>query len=861
MILNFIIFGTVELRHSLTIHNHPKNAINHLNQENAMHTLRRRAVQTGIALAVMLSVPGMESYATNPRIVNVVAANMPAKSSLSPVAAPNLIVNGDAEAGPGSSDGITAAAPIPGWLETGPARANKYNIPGAFQQLADPGPSVPGQNYLAGGPDNEFSQLAQILSLNQQTEAIDNGHLRFVLSGWLGGFGDQDDYAIASVYFKDVQGQLLSEARIGPISAKQRGNISGLLYDETSALVPQRARTAEVLVQFNGAAGYNDGAADNLSLVLYDEAPAVSALPPDIYRRALRHLDSLRGSPMAPGWNASARLSSLAFPLFRPDLGDNVAYYDIPVYTSTFGIAQREATAFNPLVPAGFIVVSTGEHDFPIPHWNFEGDSPTSLLRALAQQGQFPAVRFFRMDALNYVGQDANGNKVAELGTPVNRIVNQTKFMTTTVELSSKTWSAVGDGSDVGNAPGIGLQSVQEISHTVSTTGPATGTFQLASWNSLSELKDGYAESYGTMIDSLRNQASNDWQVERTASEIGEALRKGDVYTLSLLSPTATVMLSGAGIGFMQREDFTGTTGLPIVRLTVIQDQPGEQVPFTATVSVPAEIVRFVIIPPVLRVYLPIAIRSSAGAGQAQAVESVRSRSPQSVQSNGWGPWTFFWAGNTNDQRQYGQIPANTMPNSSGCTSGCGPTAWAMLFGWADNQAALGNPAWVGRNGIYRQNGGYGGDAVAPQFRDAGVSSMTWELRQRVGTFCAFGNGPTLPWNMDSAQGYLTNRSYASVSTHYNVVGWHENRLRNYARDSIVYRRTPAIIGTGWLTHYPLAYGYAWTSRRIRRCFLWECWYDTEYAHSFYVNQGWPGASNNFGWVSAGTWFSGELRR
>ncbi len=826
-----------------------------------MQRSHSRVVLTSLALCMTLSIPNLETQAATFRAHKPDNSNAQSKAPLSPLAAPNLLTNGDVETGNGSADGITGGVPVPGWQETGPARANKYGIAGAFQQLADPGPSNPGKNYLAGGPDNEFSQLGQLIQLNHPADAIDNGQLRFVLSGWLGGVGDEDDSAIASVYFRNSQGELLSEARIGPISAKLRGNLTGLLYAETSQMVPSNARTAEVLVQFNSTGGYNNGAADNLSLVIYNDAPALATLPPDLYRRALRHLDSLRGSPMAPGWNASARLSSVAYPLFRPDLGDSVAYYDIPVYTSTLAAAQRDAAAFNPLVPAGFIIVSTGEHDFPIPHWNFEGQSPTMLLRALANQNQFPAVRFFRMDALNYVAQDANGNKVAELGTPVNRIINQAKFMTTTVELSSKTWSAIGDGSDVGNALGIGLQSAQEISHSLSSSGPATGTFQLASWNSLSELKDGYAESYGTMIDSLRYQASGDWLVERTASEIGEALRKGDVYTLSLLSPTATVTLSGAGIGFVQREDFTGTTGLPAVRLTVIQDQAGAEVPFTATVSTPAEIVRFVIIPPVLRVYLPITTRSSTGGGLTQSTENDVLRSSRSSHSDGWGPWTFFWAGNGNDQRQYGQIPANTAPNTSGCTSGCGPTAWAMLFGWADNQAALGNPAWVGRNGIYRQNGGYGADAVAPQFRDAGVSNMTWEIRQRVGTFCAFGNGPTFPWNMDSAQGYLTNRSYASISTHYNVVGWHEDRLRNYARDSIVYRRTPAIIGTGWLTHYPLAYGYAWTSRRIRRCFLWHCWYDTEYAHSFYVNQGWPGASNNFAWVSAGTWFAGELRR
>ena len=73
------------------------------------------------------------------------------------------------------------------------------------------------------------------------------------------------------------------------------------------------------------------------------------------------------------------------------------------------------------------------------------------------------------------------------------------------------------------------------------------------------------------------------------------------------------------------------------------------------------------------------------------------------------------------------------------------------------------------------------------------------------------------------------------------------------ARDSIIDYGTPAIIGTGWLNHYPLAYGYAWRSRQ--RCFI-GCW--TEYSRWFYVNQGWGGS--NDGWVSASTWFAGRIR-
>jgi hypothetical protein len=69
-------------------------------------------------------------------------------------------------------------------------------------------------------------------------------------------------------------------------------------------------------------------------------------------------------------------------------------------------------------------------------------------------------------------------------------------------------------------------------------------------------------------------------------------------------------------------------------------------------------------------------------------------------------------------------------------------------------------------------------------------------------------------------------------------------------------RKVPAIIGTGWLKHYPLAYGYRWRSRTVKKCFI-LCWTETEYQRNFYVNQGWIGSGN--GWIGSGTWFAGQL--
>lgn len=569
-------------------------------------------------------------------------------------------------------------------------------------------------------------------------------------------------------------------------------------------------------------------------------------VPQSIYRRAAQHLEDMRGSPFAPGWE-QAQLGPVVRELFRPDVS-GPAYYEFLVQSPTPGLGLQSTSA---MTQAGFIILSADEHDFPIAHWNFTGESPTQELERLAQEAGQRAFKFFKLDALGYAAENVLGNQVATSGTPLLKVTGMdAAWLDQPVTLSAATWSPDQPAEDDG--PG------GQISGTLATTGPISSPIQLEAWESWDALKQGYAASYGVLAESLRRQASEDWQVEALVYNFGVVLRKGEVYTMPLLEDGATVALVGEGLPHVMTETLTRPGFLPALRFTALDSTPGVGYPLTATItyaSMPTEIVRILIYEP-YSVFLPTILN---GASAAALLSSQSVESTQAVQG-AWGAWNFFWAGTHNDQRLYYQIPAHTGPNPTSCPSGCGGTAWAILFGWADHQAEIGNPAWAGRQGLYRVNGGYGANADAPVYMDGGVQNMTWEIRSRIGTWCVAGNGPTFPWNMSAASGYLAGRSYTRLFTHYNSVGIHEDRLRNYARDSIIYRKTPAIIGTGWLNHYPLAYGYAWRSRTVS-CEWYEFWCSTrtEYNRSFYVNQGWGGGSN--GWVASGTWFAGEIAR
>ena len=189
---------------------------------------------------------------------------------------PNLIVNGNAETGPGSPDGTTLPVPnAPSWTLAGNFTVVQYNAPGGFPLSTDPGPPARGSNYFAGG-NNASSSAAQTINVAAGAAAIDGGTATYSLSGWLGGFSSQDDNATLTVTFRNAGATAIGSASIGPVMAADRGSATGMLLRNAAGAVPAGTRTIDVVLQLTRVSGtYNDGYADELSLVL--AGPAVAS--------------------------------------------------------------------------------------------------------------------------------------------------------------------------------------------------------------------------------------------------------------------------------------------------------------------------------------------------------------------------------------------------------------------------------------------------------------------------------------------------------------------------------------------------------------------------------------------------------
>ncbi|MBV9467786.1 MAG: hypothetical protein JOZ57_00915, partial [Abitibacteriaceae bacterium] len=192
----------------------------------------------------------------------------------------NLIVNPGAEAGPGSTSG-NDIEPVPGWTTSGNFTVIPYGPNNGGITTTDPGPPSRGKNYFAGGPNNAASSATQTINVSSGATAIDAGGVTFNLSGFLGGFAEQEDNAVLAITFKSAAGAALGNAHIGPVTAAERKSATGLVQRTITGTVPRGTRSILVTLTLTRTAGsYNDGYADNLTLTLTQPTSSACAVPP-----------------------------------------------------------------------------------------------------------------------------------------------------------------------------------------------------------------------------------------------------------------------------------------------------------------------------------------------------------------------------------------------------------------------------------------------------------------------------------------------------------------------------------------------------------------------------------------------------
>lgn len=198
-------------------------------------------------------------------IVPIAAANAsPAAAEACPSCGHNLILNPGAEAGKGTSS--DSKVNVPDWKpQKGGFTAAAYSWSGGDVNSKSHGPKHRGKNYFYGGPDAAKSSGSQVIAI--PAGGVSGGKVKYTLSGWLGGYDSQGDYADLVATFENSAGKALASVEIGPVTEAQRKGVSEFLFRTKSGSVPAATRQVALKLSMVREAGSdNDGLADNLSL-------------------------------------------------------------------------------------------------------------------------------------------------------------------------------------------------------------------------------------------------------------------------------------------------------------------------------------------------------------------------------------------------------------------------------------------------------------------------------------------------------------------------------------------------------------------------------------------------------------------
>ncbi len=567
-------------------------------------------------------------------------------------------------------------------------------------------------------------------------------------------------------------------------------------------------------------------------------------IPVRAHRMAAQLLEEQRLEPENTRWAQGARIGDEVVPFYRPDV-DGVAYYEFEVIANN--------------TPVGFIMVGTGRHDHTIVHWRPVGMKPSDVLRSEADDAE--PVRFYRLDAGAYAAEDATGNQVAYLGNPLQIIDPMKPEWADMEEDIIKTYT--------NNAtPLDGDDQVGRYEPEITTVGEDL-EYEVFEWPSWERLKGEFAKTYEVLLGVLREEAAEEWDVERAIAQHGEGLLPGRNYPVAVLHELQSASLSGGSDQYVGLTVVERPNNLPLIELRVFAGPPGETFPFQLNITYQnglTETLDFFVV--------------GDGVLNKQTTSDDISQQVGPLSTGDWSSWESWWTryprnqiGSQAQQPVYQQFPyteCQIPPNLGGGIHlgpvGCGPVAWAMLFAWADNQAERGNPRWAGRWGIHRVDNLVhpAPDAVMPLKREEDVDpfdvhTVHWvvkDLHDRMGTRCFSGEGLTFRGEMFDAIGYLIPRTLTKLSIEYNKFFKSRTKYREMVEDEIVNNNTPAVIGYGKVpAHYAVAYAFAVRERVIQTPFGGIT--GTEYQRIINVNQGW--GRTGVDWMPASVWFVGRI--
>jgi hypothetical protein len=172
----------------------------------------------------------------------------------------------------------------------------------------------------------------------------------------------------------------------------------------------------------------------------------------------------------------------------------------------------------------GFMIVSAGRHDVPIPHWSFELVPPSRELESRSKDGK--VARVVKLDSLAYAAEDAKGKYLAHLGQfpPMPTATPTTMPKKRTIS-SLETHPVTASKTD----KRVAKQQPERA-------GARAPKPKVAPWPSWGQAKKGYASAYKHHLAALRQHAAHAWEIEDLSAKFGEGIHEGETLVVPLLA-------------------------------------------------------------------------------------------------------------------------------------------------------------------------------------------------------------------------------------------------------------------------------------------------------------------------------------
>ena len=242
-----------------------------------------------------------------------------------------------------------------------------------------------------------------------------------------------------------------------------------------------------------------------------------NAAPQSLERRAADILEQQRFAGEADWYEA--KLTGEVTPLYRPDF-DEPAYFEFAIE------------------PNGFMILSTGQHDYPLTLLSKSGDqTPSQRLQEQAEGREI--ARIYVLDSLSFAAESPDGELVATLGTLPMRLVPLAPGEKQ-APLSVESFLMGGEDDDM-------------PAEVVTEEGPMVDLpYDLVAWESWQELKDNYRETYAEMLEQQAEAAAFDWDTELAVEAFGEGIPVGTAFLVPLLNDESDFHVEGEGANFAE---------------------------------------------------------------------------------------------------------------------------------------------------------------------------------------------------------------------------------------------------------------------------------------------------------------------